>query len=201
MMYYPLMQAFCRLGACIYEPIYGFGDYPGNTSPAQFALGCLFSLLTPASGIGYLIIFLIMQPNAYKLLKSWATCSPLLEGEMQDSNNGSAREMESSESKMKEILTMQEDELMEIVCNPILKDQPYGESFASSTDSWRFYLDSGIISDSDGISSCRDTEAIDRCSKTVFGVVELEERSKREREGITFAYDRESIVKRDNSLA
>jgi hypothetical protein len=151
MMYYPLMQAFCRLGACIYEPIYGFGDYPGHTSSIQFALSCWVSLTAPSSGIGYLIIFLIMQPNAYRLLVSWLTCSPILSSlaeseESQGSsyyNNKSKVAVSLRESmivKMRQISMMPDNELMEIVDNPILiaqlqlqnKQFENGDSYGSS---------------------------------------------------------------------
>ena len=70
MIYYPLMQALSRLGASWYEALYGFGPYPGNTSNYQFGLACLYVGLSPATGIGYLIVFLLMQPYAIDQVKA-----------------------------------------------------------------------------------------------------------------------------------
>jgi hypothetical protein len=59
------MQAVTVLPAAIYEWMYGIhqADPSGR---AQFAFDCLFAVVTPSTGIGYLAIFLVMQPNAYK---------------------------------------------------------------------------------------------------------------------------------------
>jgi hypothetical protein len=65
MIYYPFMQAVTVLPAAIYEWMYGIHQADPN-SRAQFAFDCLFAVLTPSTGIGYLAIFLVMQPNAYK---------------------------------------------------------------------------------------------------------------------------------------
>jgi hypothetical protein len=70
MFYYPFVQALGRIGACIYEGMYGFDKYSGNSSETQFALACFYYLTAPSIGAGYLIIFLIMQPKAYKHFKS-----------------------------------------------------------------------------------------------------------------------------------
>ena len=70
MFYYPLVQALGRIGASIYEGMYGFDKYSGNSSETQFALACFYYLTAPSIGAGYLIIFLIMQPKAYKHFKS-----------------------------------------------------------------------------------------------------------------------------------
>jgi len=70
MFYYPLVQALGRLGACIYEGIYGFDKYSGHTSDTQFGLACFYYLTAPSIGAGYLIIFLIMQPKAYQHFKT-----------------------------------------------------------------------------------------------------------------------------------
>lgn len=70
MIYYPLIQTICRLGAAIYEARYGFGPYTGNSSNTKFALACCYAALSPATGIGYLFIFLLMQPYAMDQLRS-----------------------------------------------------------------------------------------------------------------------------------
>ena len=82
MFYYPLVQAMGRIGASIYEGMYGFDRYSGNTSDTQFALACFYYLTAPSIGMGYLIIFLIMQPKAYQHFKSLIfTCKPAVEVE------------------------------------------------------------------------------------------------------------------------
>jgi hypothetical protein len=71
MIFYPLMQAISRIGATIYEGLYGFGPYGGHTSRTQFGLACTYSALSPATGIGYLLVFLLMQPFAMDQLRSF----------------------------------------------------------------------------------------------------------------------------------
>lgn len=70
MIYYPLMQAISRLGASWYEAQFGFGPYTGHTSNYQFGVACLYVGLSPATGIGYLIVFVLMQPYALEQFKS-----------------------------------------------------------------------------------------------------------------------------------
>lgn len=70
MIYYPLMQTLTRIGASWYEAIYGFGPFPGDTSNNQFSLAIFYAGTSPATGIGYLIIFLLMQPFAMVQLMS-----------------------------------------------------------------------------------------------------------------------------------
>lgn len=70
MIYYPCMQAISRIGASWYEALYGYGPYVGNTSNYQFTLACLYAGLSPATGIGYLVVFLMMQPYAVAQLRS-----------------------------------------------------------------------------------------------------------------------------------
>lgn len=70
MIYYPCMQAISRIGASWYEALYGYGPYVGNTSNFQFTLACLYAGLSPATGIGYLVVFLLMQPFAVAQLRS-----------------------------------------------------------------------------------------------------------------------------------
>lgn len=65
MIYYPLMQAATVLPASIYESLYGIHQND-PTDAAQFTLDCIFAITAPSAGIGYLVIFLVMQPNAYK---------------------------------------------------------------------------------------------------------------------------------------
>eukprot|EP01034_Spumella_vulgaris_P025162 gene25162-31586_t len=65
MIYYPFMQAVTVLPGAIYEGLYGIHQ-TDPSSAGQFAFDCVFAVVTPSTGIGYLAIFLVMQPNAYK---------------------------------------------------------------------------------------------------------------------------------------
>lgn len=81
MIYYPLMQTVSRIGASVYEPIYGYGPYLGNTTQPEFAWACVYATTAPAAGIGYLIIFLLMQPYAYEqFISLLTTCQPIASG-------------------------------------------------------------------------------------------------------------------------
>jgi hypothetical protein len=69
MMYYPLIQFFCRIFKAVYEPLYGFGPYDGDPSSSlasrqQFILQCLACITQPSAGIGFLVVFLVFQPHA-----------------------------------------------------------------------------------------------------------------------------------------
>jgi len=74
--YYPILQAIGRSGCAWYEMTYkynfdpdtGFNFNPEDTSDMQFAAQCLMVISTPLISIGYLCIFLIMQPDAKRTL-------------------------------------------------------------------------------------------------------------------------------------
>ncbi len=80
--YYWIMQAISRSGAAVYEGIYGYGGYVGYTGTSQYVGALFFSVLTPSASIGYLVIFLYMQPRALASFKellfvdipNWITC-------------------------------------------------------------------------------------------------------------------------------
>lgn len=68
LIYYPIAQSVARSGAAIYEPVYGFGPFEGETaSTTQFVFELLYTILNPSAGILYMIIFLIMQPMAFDI--------------------------------------------------------------------------------------------------------------------------------------
>jgi len=78
MIYYPLMQTVSRIGASVYEPVYGYGPYLGNSSQDKYIWAIIYAITAPAAGIGYLIIFLMMQPYAYEqFVALLTTCKPV----------------------------------------------------------------------------------------------------------------------------
>ncbi len=69
--YYPIVQVATRLYPSLYQFAHGFKStsfLSPAPAPKMVAL-CFYGLLVPAAGIGYLIVFLIMQPLAYQHLK------------------------------------------------------------------------------------------------------------------------------------
>eukprot|EP01039_Chlorochromonas_danica_P005098 gene5099-5602_t len=74
MVYYPVVQALSRSGLSWYEGIYGLNFNPHEATPTQYACMIFFTIVTPMASVGYLVIFLIMQPSAYTLLKSKLGC-------------------------------------------------------------------------------------------------------------------------------
>lgn len=75
--YYPVVQAISRSGCAWYEYSYGvewhghgggFSLNPSTVSSPQFTSQCLMVISTPMASIGYLAIFLVMQPDAYACL-------------------------------------------------------------------------------------------------------------------------------------
>lgn len=63
MKYYPLIQSLCRLGGALDEWQY-------NQQYESFPFALLHALCSPSTGIGYLLIFLIVQPGAWAFLRS-----------------------------------------------------------------------------------------------------------------------------------
>lgn len=70
--FYPLCQATSRLGFAWYEMQYGFlfSVPPQGEEPTRSAALMISVILGPLAGVGYFIIFLLVQPNAYSHLKS-----------------------------------------------------------------------------------------------------------------------------------
>ncbi len=74
---YPTVQVLSRVSRMVYDivygynaaPEYGFNYNPNNTTKRQFDLQCLIALTMPIASIGYLCIFLVMQPRAYPVLR------------------------------------------------------------------------------------------------------------------------------------
>lgn len=86
--WYPIIQAVSRSVYSFYELNYTFLFNPfSNVDPnrikygddTQFTLLSITVLLTPITAVGYLVIFLWMQPNAYKcLISRLTTCRKYL---------------------------------------------------------------------------------------------------------------------------
>lgn len=68
--YYPLVQALARIGPSWYEQQFGFDFSATNETLLQYSTSILMAILCPLASIGYLIIFLSIQPQAYLHLKS-----------------------------------------------------------------------------------------------------------------------------------
>lgn len=77
LIYYCLIQTISRIGASWYQLQYGYGhNYHHETaSTIQTVAYLLEYILTPSAGIGYLIVFLMIQPEA-KVLCWRLLCSP-----------------------------------------------------------------------------------------------------------------------------
>lgn len=70
LLFYPIIQAVGRLGNAWYEKAYGEDyDNADDASTTQYDSLLFVAILTPLVSVGYLIIFLIMQPSAYKYFK------------------------------------------------------------------------------------------------------------------------------------
>jgi len=76
MIYYPIVQAIGRSGYAWYELTYGpYMEYH-NVSTEQYSSLIFLSIITPIVSIGYLVIFIIMQPSGYEHCKALLTCQP-----------------------------------------------------------------------------------------------------------------------------
>lgn len=78
LVYYCLVQTITRIGSSWYQLQYGFGsaaDYDSdNASTLKTIIYLSEFVLTPSAGIGYLIVFLRIQPDAWKELKRMLNC-------------------------------------------------------------------------------------------------------------------------------
>ncbi len=71
--YYPIVQIVSRAGAAWYEFAYGFTSdsySKRDMSPTQTISLYFYGICVPTAGIGYFIVFLIVQPAAYQHLKT-----------------------------------------------------------------------------------------------------------------------------------
>lgn len=70
--YYPLVQIFSRLGASWWEFQYGFRPNSfdsGSFTPEKTVSFYMYAICNPSAGLGYFLVFLIVQPLAYEKLK------------------------------------------------------------------------------------------------------------------------------------
>lgn len=69
--YYCLVQIISRIGATWYQLQYGFIETIDMSNASNFEMAVFSTqfILTPSAGIGYLIVFLTMQPEAYQHYK------------------------------------------------------------------------------------------------------------------------------------
>jgi hypothetical protein len=75
MIYYPILQFFCRAPRAFYENTYGFGSFDDTVPESQFPFSCIYTIVEPSAGFWYLIVFLILQPNAWLQLKQVLVCN------------------------------------------------------------------------------------------------------------------------------
>lgn len=98
MFYYPVVQAIGRSGCAWYEMEYGYNYQldrtvnldPPYTSNSQFAVQCWMTICIPLIAVGYLVIFLIMQPDASKRVTAFLKDWNLLRSDRDDSQVSSA---------------------------------------------------------------------------------------------------------------
>jgi hypothetical protein len=74
LIFYPVVQAIGRSGYAWYEFEYGVNIDVDDPTQEQFASLIFLTIITPMVSIGYLIIFLVMQPRAYLEFKRMIFC-------------------------------------------------------------------------------------------------------------------------------
>jgi hypothetical protein len=65
LLWYPIVQSISRSGLTVYELVYGWDFDPDVVTKAQFAWQLFYTIITPMASIGYLAIYLVMQPKAW----------------------------------------------------------------------------------------------------------------------------------------
>jgi len=76
-MYYPILQTISRSGYAWYESQYGF-DFrvsEAEHNQSRYAALMFTAIITPTVSVGYLILFLTIEPNAYNCFKEIFCCS------------------------------------------------------------------------------------------------------------------------------
>eukprot|EP01038_Epipyxis_sp_PR26KG_P014726 gene14726-19794_t len=68
LIYYPVIQTVSRIGCGWYQVKYGDNFAVSGASREQFAAQLTSAILTPFASVGYLVIFVMMQPNAKSTL-------------------------------------------------------------------------------------------------------------------------------------
>ena len=70
-MYYPILQTISRSGYAWYEFQYGFNFSASQAEhdPERYGLLMYSAIIAPTISIGYLIVFLYIEPHAYKIFK------------------------------------------------------------------------------------------------------------------------------------
>jgi hypothetical protein len=72
--YYPLVQIIVRAAPTYYEAMYDISTVKNSFKTSQIIALCFYSASIPAAGIGFFIVFLVVEPHAYTFLKSnWAS--------------------------------------------------------------------------------------------------------------------------------
>jgi hypothetical protein len=108
--YYPVVQIISRIGIAWYEFSYGYDSSsngngmnfnPPQTSNTQFAAQCMLAITMPLASIGYLWIFLLMQPRAYGTLLQMVGYSPK-HGEDEDNSDNCNNNNNNGDEERKE---------------------------------------------------------------------------------------------------
>jgi hypothetical protein len=107
--YYPVVQIISRIGIAWYEFSYGYDSSsngngmnfnPPQTSNTQFAAQCMLAITMPVASIGYLWIFLLMQPRAYGTLLQMVGCSSSRkDGEDEDNSDSNNNNINGDEER------------------------------------------------------------------------------------------------------
>lgn len=70
LLFYPIVQAVGRSGLTTYEILFGFDFDEEHASPGRYAALMIMVVTTPLISVGYLLIFLKMQPGAMVCAKA-----------------------------------------------------------------------------------------------------------------------------------
>ena len=91
-MYYPILQTISRSGYAWYEFQYGFNFSASQAEhdPERYGLLMYSAIIAPTISIGYLIVFLYIEPHAYKIFKK-IFCGIDTSGKDSDNRSSSSR--------------------------------------------------------------------------------------------------------------
>jgi hypothetical protein len=116
-MYYPILQTISRSGYAWYEFQYGFNFSTSQAEhdPERYGLLIYSAIVAPAVSIGYLIIFLYIEPHAYKIFKK-IFCGIDTPGKDSDNRSSSSR-IDGSVVSNKSSLHEQQQSIIEVIRN------------------------------------------------------------------------------------
>ena len=136
-MYYPILQTISRSGYAWYEFQYGF-DFrvsQAEHDPERYGLLIYSAIITPTVSIGYLILFLYIEPHAYKIFKKIFCGIDTPEQKEEDDDNYDTK---STTSRMDESNRASNQSEIDILDRRLQRSNVYNNSTESENSMYQY---------------------------------------------------------------